>query len=118
LIFVSLNKEDSLLAAAEQDVRCPFALLVDDDQLIVFRGEKDVGLLSFWVLDHGQVNHLLTHHELIRELLPVGEIKYNQSVSVRNYEERIEIQVSLENLKVMVDSTVQHVLKFGFNWIF
>jgi hypothetical protein len=43
LIFVSLNEEDSLLAA-EQGVRCPFEMLVDDDQLIVLRGEKDVGV--------------------------------------------------------------------------
>ncbi len=43
LIFVSLNEEDSLLAA-EQGVRCPVTMLVDNDQLVVFRGEKDVGL--------------------------------------------------------------------------
>jgi hypothetical protein len=43
LIFVSLNEEDSLLAA-EQGVRCSFEMLVDYDQLIVLRGEKDVGV--------------------------------------------------------------------------
>ena len=42
LIFVSLDEQDSLLAA-EQAVRCLVAVLVDDDQLIIFRGEKDVG---------------------------------------------------------------------------
>ena len=42
LIFVSLNEENSLLAT-EQGVRCLVAVLVDDDQLVVFRGEKDVG---------------------------------------------------------------------------
>ena len=43
LIFVSLDEQDSLLAA-EQAVRCLVAVLVNDDQLVVFRGEKDVGL--------------------------------------------------------------------------
>jgi hypothetical protein len=43
LIFFSLNEEDSLLTA-EQGVRCPVTMLVDNDQLVVFRGEKDVGL--------------------------------------------------------------------------
>ena len=43
LIFVSLNEQDSLLNA-EQGVRCLVSVLVDDNQLVVFRGEKDVGL--------------------------------------------------------------------------
>ena len=42
LIFVSLDELNSLLAA-EQGVRSLVAVLVDDDQLVVFRGEKNVG---------------------------------------------------------------------------
>ena len=87
-IPVTLDKKDPLLT--EQRVFYLISFLVNNDQLIVFGGDKDVVGEVFWLFDHGHVNHLLTNTYLIHTEISrlVGQIKYNQAVSVSNYEKR------------------------------
>ena len=86
--------------------------------MTVFRGDKDKSFFSSWVLGPGHVDDVPgLYFKLFQGftyLLGVGEVIHNQSVSVRNYEERQEIDLILKDCKIIADSLVQQVLKFTF----